>query len=120
MPEDQEIPSAGEFLLYTTEDGKSRVECRFENETIWLSQALMAELFETSSQNITLHLKALVEDDERRKNSDIAGTSTVPDYFDEILSSNSERNQSKLPRATIWKPQTTANNGKFNNSLSAA
>jgi hypothetical protein len=55
---------AGEFLLYTTEDGKSRVECRFENETIWLSQALIAELFETTPQNITLHLKALVEDGE--------------------------------------------------------
>ena len=54
----------GEFLLYTTEDGKSRVECRFENETIWLSQALMAELFETTPQNITLHLKALAEDGE--------------------------------------------------------
>jgi len=36
---------AGEFILYTTEDGQSRVECRFENETIWLSQALMAEGF---------------------------------------------------------------------------
>jgi hypothetical protein len=46
------------------EDGQSRVECRFENETIWLSQALMAELFETTPQNITLHLKALYEDEE--------------------------------------------------------
>ena len=43
MPNDPQ-PS-GEFLLYTTEDGKSRVECRFEYETIWLSQALMADLF---------------------------------------------------------------------------
>jgi hypothetical protein len=61
-----ELPDtpSGEFLLYTTEDGKSRVECRFENETLWLSQALMAELFETTPQNITLHLKALVEDGE--------------------------------------------------------
>ena len=61
-----ELPDtpAGEFLLYTTEDGKSRVECRFENETIWLSQALIAELFETTPQNITLHLKALFEDRE--------------------------------------------------------
>ena len=61
-----ELPDtpSGEFLLYTTEDGKSRVECRFENETLWLSQALMAELFETTPQNITLHLKALYEDQE--------------------------------------------------------
>jgi hypothetical protein len=60
----QEPSPTGEFILYTTEDGKSRVECRFENETIWLSQALIAELFETTPQNITLHLKALVEDGE--------------------------------------------------------
>lgn len=60
----QEPSPTGEFLLYTTEDGKSRVECRFENETLWLSQALIAELFETTPQNITLHLKALVEDGE--------------------------------------------------------
>ena len=61
-----ELPDApqGEFLLYSTEDGQSRVECRFENETIWLSQALMAELFETTPQNITLHLKSLYEDGE--------------------------------------------------------
>jgi hypothetical protein len=37
--------SAGEFLLYQTEDGQSRVECRFANENIWMSQAGMVELF---------------------------------------------------------------------------
>ena len=68
-------PTAGEFILYTTEDGQSRVECRFENETIWLSQALMAELFETTPQNITLHLKALYEDEE------INEAATCKDYL---------------------------------------
>ena len=71
----QHSPPAGEFILYTTEDGKSRVECRFEKETIWLSQALMAELFETTPQNITLHLKALYEDEE------INETATCKDYL---------------------------------------
>jgi hypothetical protein len=52
-------PQPGEFLLYETEDGRTRVECRFAEDTIWLSQAMMAELFQTSPQNITLHLKAL-------------------------------------------------------------
>lgn len=65
----------GEFILYTTEDGNSRVECRFENETIWLSQALMAELFETTPQNITLHLKSLFEDGE------IEEEATCKDYL---------------------------------------
>ena len=42
-----ELPDSptGEFILYTTEDGKSRVEGRFENEPLWLLQALMGELF---------------------------------------------------------------------------
>ncbi len=55
---------AGEFLLYTTEDGKSRVECRFENETIWLSQALMGELYDRSKKTISEHLKNLFEEGE--------------------------------------------------------
>ncbi|MCH8511875.1 MAG: hypothetical protein LAT83_09515 [Kiritimatiellae bacterium] len=56
--------STGEFLLYTTEDGKSRVECRFENETIWLSQKLMADLFEVEVPTVNEHLKTLYESGE--------------------------------------------------------
>lgn len=63
MAEDSMQPS-GEIILYQTEDGRTRVECRFERETLWLSQALMAELFQTSPQNITLHLKALYTEGE--------------------------------------------------------
>lgn len=59
-----QVPQPGEFLLYETEDGRTRVECRFAEETIWLSQAMMAELFQTSSQNITVHLKALYSEGE--------------------------------------------------------
>ncbi len=68
-------PGVGEFLLYTTADGQSRVECRFENETIWLSQALIAELYETTPQNITLHLKALY------KGEEIDEAATCKDYL---------------------------------------
>ena len=68
-------PPGGEILLYETEDGRSRVECRFENETLWLSQALMAELFQTTPQNITLHLKSLYEDGE------IEESATCKDYL---------------------------------------
>ena len=48
-----QAPEPGEFRIYETEDGPTRVD------TIWLSQAMMAELFQTSPQNITPHLKAL-------------------------------------------------------------
>jgi hypothetical protein len=64
VPENENVNPSGEFLRYTTQDGKTRVECRFENETLWLSQALIGELFETTPQNITLHLKALYKDEE--------------------------------------------------------
>jgi hypothetical protein len=75
MSKNESNQPSGEFILYTTEDGQSRVECRFENETIWLSQALMAELFDTTPQNITLHLKALYEDEE------IDAAATCKDYL---------------------------------------
>jgi hypothetical protein len=58
------VPPNGEILLYEIGDGRTRVECRFAEETLWMSQALMAELFQTSPQNITLHLKAIFEEGE--------------------------------------------------------
>jgi hypothetical protein len=53
--------------MYETEDGRARIECRFSGETLWLSQAQMAELFQTTPQNVTLHLKALYEEGEINK-----------------------------------------------------
>lgn len=54
------------IVLYVTEDGESRIECRFEAETIWLTQAMIADLFQTSSQNVTMHLKAIYAEGELR------------------------------------------------------
>ncbi|MFQ5629885.1 MAG: virulence RhuM family protein [bacterium] len=48
---------AGEILLYQTEDGQTRLEVRLEDESVWLTQAAIAELFQTTPQNVTLHLK---------------------------------------------------------------
>ena len=64
-----------EIMLYQTEDGRTRLEVRFEDETLWLSQALMAELFQTTPQNITLHLKALFAEGE------IEELATCKDYL---------------------------------------
>jgi hypothetical protein len=52
------------LILYQTEDGSVRVQCRFENESIWLSQVQMAELFQTSVPNVNLHLKAIYDEGE--------------------------------------------------------
>lgn len=53
-----------ELVLYQAEDGKTRVEVRLQDETVWLTQAGMAELYQTTPQNITLHLKAIYAEGE--------------------------------------------------------
>jgi hypothetical protein len=64
-----------EILLYQTEDGRTRIQCRFENETLWLTQAQIAELFQTTPQNVTLHLKAIFAEGE------LAEAATCKDYL---------------------------------------
>jgi len=58
-----------QITFYETEDGKVRIEVRFEHENLWLSQKLMAELFECSSDNISLHLKNIFQSGELDKHS---------------------------------------------------
>lgn len=53
-----------DLILYTTEDGRSQIKLRAKNQTVWLSQREMAELFAVSTDNIGLHLKNLYEDGE--------------------------------------------------------
>ena len=53
-----------EIVLYQTEDGHSRIQVRLEGDTVWLSQALMAELFQTTPQNITIHIGEISKDKE--------------------------------------------------------
>lgn len=58
------IPSGGEVLIYKTDDGQARVDVRLVNETLWMTQADMAQLFQCSTDNISLHLKNIYEDGE--------------------------------------------------------
>ena len=57
--EDQTLPAKSQFLLYQTEDGQTRIEVRLQDETVWMTQAAMADLYQTTPQNITTHLKAI-------------------------------------------------------------
>jgi hypothetical protein len=57
-------PSQGQFLVYSTEDGRIKVEVRLEDETVWLTQQHMANLFQTTKQNISLHLKNIFDEGE--------------------------------------------------------
>ena len=54
----------GEFLLYQTEDGQVRLDVRLQDETVWLTQPLMAELFQTTQQNISQHILNIFEEEE--------------------------------------------------------
>ena len=67
LPEKSAISS--QILLYQTDDGHSRIEVRLENETVWLSQKLMAELFQTTKQNISLHTRNIFKEGELEKAS---------------------------------------------------
>jgi len=53
-----------QFLLYQTSDGQTRLEVRLENETVWLSQNQMAELFQTTKQNVSLHIRNIFKEGE--------------------------------------------------------
>lgn len=53
-----------DLILYTTDDGKSQIQLRADLGTVWLTQLEMAELFDATKQNISLHLKNLFEDGE--------------------------------------------------------
>ena len=65
----------GKIVIYTSEDGSVSLDTKLENETIWLTQDMMTKLFETTKQNISLHINNIYKDEELDK------TSTVKDFL---------------------------------------
>ncbi|MBT3235093.1 MAG: virulence RhuM family protein [Bdellovibrionales bacterium] len=63
------------IIIYNLEDGKTKINVKLENNTVWLSQAMLADLYQTSSQNITMHIKSIYEDGELEE------ISTCKDYL---------------------------------------
>lgn len=57
-------PTSSQIVIYQTEDGSTKLDVRLENETVWLTQRSIAELFQTTSQNITLHLGNIYAEEE--------------------------------------------------------
>ncbi|MEW6595761.1 MAG: virulence RhuM family protein [Thermodesulfobacteriota bacterium] len=64
MSEKALIPGEGEVLIYQTEDGKLKLDVRLENETVWLTQQLIAELFQTTVPNISMHIRNIFTEGE--------------------------------------------------------
>ena len=69
--------NSGEFLLYQTEDGQTRIEVRMAEDTLWLSQKAMADLFQTTKQNVSLHLQNIYEEGELRPEATVKQYLTV-------------------------------------------
>ncbi len=63
--------STAEFLIFTSQDGKNSIEARYENETIWLTQKLIAELFEVDISTINEHIKNIFKNGELEESSTI-------------------------------------------------
>ena len=53
-----------QIIIYQTENGETKLDVRFQDETVWLTQKLMAELFQTTVPNINMHLKNIFEEHE--------------------------------------------------------
>lgn len=111
-------PQNNKFLLYTTPSGEVRVEVLFENETIWLTQKKMAELFNCTTENVIIHLKNIYSDGE------LLETSTTKDFLviqkeggrsvnrnvkiynlDAIIAVGYRVNSSKATQFRIWATQ---------------
>jgi len=69
MPESSGPQSS--LILYQTEDGRTRIQCRFEDDTVWLTQKLMAELFAKDVRTINEHIQNIFEERELDERSDI-------------------------------------------------
>ncbi len=69
MAKNELAPKGGEILIYQTEGGQTKLEVQLEGETLWLNQADLARLYQTTKQNISLHIKNIYNDGELDRDS---------------------------------------------------
>ena len=67
----------GNIIIYQTDNGLTKIDVRVENETVWLSQQQMAGLYDTTKQNISLHIKNIFDEGELDENSTVKEFLTV-------------------------------------------
>jgi hypothetical protein len=75
MSEHQPVPEDSQILIYQSDAGETRLEVRLQHETVWLTQNLMADLYQTTKQNISLHIQNIYEEGE------LAPEATVKKYL---------------------------------------
>ena len=69
----------GEIIIYQTDDGLTHIDVKMKDETVWLTQAQMAQLYQTSKSNVSEHIKHIFEEGELDKNSVIRKFRTTAD-----------------------------------------
>jgi hypothetical protein len=115
MDENGGLPAKTEFILYTTEDGKIKIQTRMQAETVWLTLNQMAELFQVDKSGISRHLKNIFETGELRRDSVVAIFATTAadkknyqvEYYnlDAIISVGYRVNSLRGTQFRIWASQ---------------
>ena len=93
VPEEKQ----GDIVIYQTEDGGTKIDVRFEGETVWLTQQQMAELFGSSRTNIVEHIRHIYEEGELDEDSTCRKFRQVRDIevltYDKIINDAKKRNK---------------------------
>ena len=71
------IENKGDIVIYKTQDGLTKINVKFEDETVWLTQAQLVELYQTSKSNISEHIKHIFEEQELDEKSVVRNFRTV-------------------------------------------
>lgn len=77
--------SQGEIVIYQTDDGDTKIDVRFVDETVWLTQAQLCELYQTSKSNVSEHIKNIFEEGELEENSTVRKFRTVQNEGERIV-----------------------------------
>ena len=88
------------LILYQTEDGRTRLEVRLQNETVWLSLNQMADLFQRDKSVISRHIKNVFDEGELVRRSVVANSATTAADGRNVLRSSSTTSTSSSPSAT--------------------
>ena len=75
----------GEIVIYQNDDGDTKIDVRFVDETVWLTQAQLCELYQTSKSNVSEHIKNIFEEGELEENSTVRKLRTVQNEGERIV-----------------------------------
>lgn len=75
--EETDVSARGQFLVYQAEDGRVKLDVRLDDETVWLSLQQIADLFQTTKQNVSLHTQRIYEEGELHREATVKKYLTV-------------------------------------------